>query len=267
MEKTQVILAVLFGTIVLMLLVLFLLFFLVRYRYRSNAYIRERENLKKAFEQTLLQSQVEVQENTFAMLGQELHDNIGQLLASTKALIAVTQRKLQYSTDTLNIAEETLGQAINELRSLSKSLDKEWLQQFDFIENLETEVKRIGTAKTLQINFSHPEKLLLQPEEQIILFRIVQEAIQNAIKHSQAQHININVSHSVSSLVVNVIDNGKGFEEDLKMATGLGIKNMKHRTQLLGGTIEWISSPGNGSTVNLKLPVKKVSNEDSRRYY
>lgn len=257
MEKNQVIFAVLFATAVLVLLAGFLLFFLVRYRSRSNQYIRERENLKKEFEQTLLQSRVEVQENTFATLSQELHDNIGQLLVSAKALIGVTQRNLPCSPETLNIAEETLGKAINEVRSLSKSLDKEWLQQFDFINNLQTEVNRINAAKTLQINFSHPEKLLLQPEEQIILFRIVQEAIQNSVKHSHAQQIDISASHSVSSLIISIIDNGKGFEKDLMISSGLGLKNMKHRTQLLGGTIEWISSPGNGSTVILKLPVKK----------
>ena len=147
--------------------------------------------------------------------------------------------------------------AINEIRSLSKSLDKEWLKQFNFIDNLQTEVNRINAAKTVHIDFSHSEKLLLQPEEQIILFRIVQEAIQNSVKHSGAQQIDISVSHSGSSLIVSIIDNGKGFKEDMKTHTGLGLKNMKHRTQLLGGTIEWVSSPGKGSKVILKLPAKK----------
>jgi signal transduction histidine kinase len=97
----------------------------------------------------------------------------------------------------------------------------------------------------------------LQPEEQIILFRIVQEAIQNSVKHSGAEQIDINVSNSVSSLIVSIIDNGKGFTEESLISSGLGLKNMKQRTQLLGGTIEWTTSPGSGSTVILKLPVKK----------
>ena len=256
MEKNQLIIAVLFGTALLLLLAFFLLFFLVRYRSRSNQYIQEREKLKKEFEQTLLQSQIEVQEDTFATLSRELHDNIGQLLVSTKALISVTQLKQPQPSETLQMAEETLAKTINELRAISKSLDKEWLKQFDFIDNLQNEVKRINAMQTLQISYSHPGKLLLQPEEQIILFRIVQEAIQNSVKHSGAQQIDINVSNSISSLIVSIIDNGKGFKEEI-ISSGLGIKNMKQRTQLLGGTIEWTSSPGNGSTVILKLPVKK----------
>jgi signal transduction histidine kinase len=257
MEKNQVIFAVLLGTAVLLLLAGFLLFFLIRYRTKKNQYIHEKENLQKEFEQTLLQSQVEVQENTFSDLSAELHDNIGQLLVSTKALIGVTQRKLPMVSETLQIADETLAKAINEIRSLSKLLDKDWLQQFDFIDNLRTEVKRISAMKTLEINFNHPEKILLPSEEQIILFRIVQEALQNSVKHSNAGKIDIDIAHSMSSLVVNINDDGNGFKKDAMMHTSLGLKNMKHRTQLLGGTIDWISSPGNGSSVILKLPVKK----------
>lgn len=257
MEKNEVIIAVLIGTTVLILLAGFLLFFFIRYRSRKNQFIRERENLKKQFEQILLQSQIEVQENTFAELSRELHDNLGQLLVSTKALIAVTERSLPQMPETLIMAEETLSKAIYELRSISKSLDKEWLKQFDFIENMENEVKRINALQILQMNFTHPQKILLQPEEQIILFRIVQEAIQNSVKHSEAKQIDINVSNSVSSLIVNITDNGKGFSEAQLNSSGLGLKNMKHRTQLLGGIIEWNSFYGNGSAVIIKLPAKK----------
>lgn len=257
MEKSRVIFAVLFATAVLVLLAFFLLLFFVRYRARSNQYIREREKLKKEFEQTLLQSKVEVQENTFAVLSGELHDNIGQLLVSAKAHIAVTQLNLKDPPNTLQVAEETLQHAINEIRYISKLLNKDWLQQFDFIENMQTEINRINALKTLQLNWTHPEQLLLPPEEQLILFRIVQEALQNSVKHADGARIDIEVSHSVSSLIVSITDDGKGFEENTHKNAGLGLKNMSHRTQLLGGTIEWISSAGKGSKVILKLPAKK----------
>lgn len=257
MEKNQLIIAILVGTSVLMLLAGFLLFFLIRYRTRKNQFLQESDKLKKEFEQTLLLSQIEIQENTFATLSNELHDNICQLLVTTKTLISVTQMRLPAPLDTLTTAEETLGKTINELRSISRSLDKEWLRQFNFIENLTTEVNRINALQTLHIGLATPENILLPAEEQLILFRIVQEALQNAVKHSQAEHILIDISHSVSSLVVKITDNGRGFKEESLNSTGLGLKNMKQRTQLLGGTIEWTASPGDGSTVILKLPVKK----------
>lgn len=257
MEKSQVIFAVLIVTALLLLLAFFLLLFFVRYRARSNQYIRERDKLKKDFEQTLLQSRIEVQEITFATLSGELHDNVGQLLVSAKAHIGVTQRNLHDPPHTLQVAEEILQQAINEVRSLSRLLNKEWLQQFDLISNLETEVNRLNAMQTFSVHFSHTQRLLLPPEEQIILFRIVQEAIQNAVKHAHATHIDINISYSVTTLIVIVTDNGKGFEGNMENSAGLGFKHMNHRTQLLGGTIHCISSPGNGSKVIVKLPAKK----------
>lgn len=243
---------VIFATIVLLLLAAFLMFFFVRYRVKNNDYIKEREAMQKSFDQTLLQSQIEVQEATFAGLAKELHDNIGQLLSSTKMLLGITQRNLGNSPDTLTIAEETLGKAISELRSLSKSLDKEWLEQFDFIHNLEVESSRINDAKHLQITFTHPGKLSLRPEAQIILFRIVQEAMQNAMKHADPDHIQIHLTVAQEKMRVIVIDNGHGFNET-HQKEGMGIRNMKHRTKLLGGNINW-NSTGNGSSVIIELP-------------
>lgn len=207
------------------------------------------------FESQLLQSRMETQEETFATLGKELHDNVGQLLNSAKLLIGVTQRKLTDAPDTLAIADETLGTAINELRSLSKSLNKEWLEQFNFIDNLQAEIKRINATDHLQIHFTHTAPLSLKSDEQIILFRIVQEALQNAIKHAQATNINIILKEEANSLYLIIEDDGKGFAEKEKAQSGVGLLNMQHRTKLLGGTIEW-KSAGNGASVIICLPVK-----------
>lgn len=249
------ILGVIFATIVLLLLASFLMFFFVRYRIKKNDYIKEREVMQKSFEQTLLQSQIEVQEATFAGLAKELHDNIGQLLSSTKMLLGITQRNLGSSPDTLTVAEETLGKAISELRSLSKSLDKEWLEQFDFIYNLEAESSRINNAKHLSVSFIHPGKISLRPDEQIILFRIVQEAMQNAMKHANPAMIQIHLTVAKEKLQVLVTDDGDGFDGN-HQKEGMGIRNMKHRTKLLGGNIHW-KSTGNGSSVIIELPNKE----------
>ena len=210
--------------------------------------------MKKTFEDALLHSQIEVQEATFSVLAKELHDNVGQLLSSSKMLLGITQRNMTNAPLTLNIAEETLGKAIHELRSLSKSLDKEWLEQFDLIENLGTEIKRINAGMVLEIHFSHPGKLPLTVEEQIILFRIIQEALQNAIKHSDAKNIFIEIETIDENIIVNITDDGKGFEPTFN--DGLGMRNMKHRTKLLGGNITW-DTPEKGSSVTIQLPLKK----------
>jgi signal transduction histidine kinase len=244
---------VLLATAFVFLILIFLVNFILSYQKKTIAFTKEKELMQARFDQTLLQSQIEVQEATFSVLARELHDNIGQLLSSSKMLLGITQRNIEVPPETLTIAEETLGKAIGELRSLSKSLDKEWLEQFDLIDNLTTEINRINAGLVLEIHFSHPGRLTLAVKEQIILFRIIQEALQNAIKHAEAKNISIEIETLQSQVHINITDDGSGFKPIYN--NGLGIRNMKHRTKLLGGNISW-TNPGLGTTINIQLPLK-----------
>ncbi len=147
-------------------------------------------------EKQLLLSQVEVQEATLSAIGRELHDNVGQLLSSSKMLLGVALRNYtnhQNAEGAIRSADEQIGKAIAAIRSLAKLFDKEWLKQFDLIENLVTEIKRNNDSNEMKIHFSHPESLTINADDQIILFRIIQEGIQNAIKHANASNVFIEI--------------------------------------------------------------------------
>ena len=160
MERLSENITVILGASALLLLItLFIVLILMAYQKRDTRYLMERKNMEEEFSKQLLRSQIEVQEATFADLGKELHDNIGQLLSSTKMFLGTAQRGTDNGPQMLGMAEDSLTKAITELRSLTKSLDREWLQQFNFIENLTTEVNRINAAKVFVINFSHPGKI------------------------------------------------------------------------------------------------------------
>lgn len=242
-------------TLLFLLLSCIIILLILIYQKRRQQYMIEMATLKQTYEQALLQSQIEVQEATFSTLSKELHDNIGQLLSTAKMLLGITEINLTNPPDTLITANATVGKAINELRSLSKSLSKEWLEKFNLIENLTTEVNRINSADVMKLQLSHPDKLLLEADKQIILFRIVQEAIQNAIKHASAKNIYVNILYENDFLKTMVKDDGAGFSQQ-NVSDGVGIINMKHRAKLLGGTVEW-QSGNNGSTVLITLPVKQ----------
>ncbi len=219
--------------------------------------LNEKIILKATYEKQIFQSQVETQEETFSAIGKELHDNIGQLLNSTKLLIGVTQRTLKEYPDTLQIADETLGTAIYELRALSKSMNKEWLQQFNFVQNLDTEVKRINSADSLRLHFLPAENVPFKSDEQIILFRIVQEALQNAIKHANAKNIYINLLEGADLFSISIIDDGQGSNGSTPFQAGMGMVNMQHRIKLLGGNIQW--QPDNeGTSVIIQLPIEPI---------
>jgi signal transduction histidine kinase len=239
---------------ILLLITLFIVMLVMAYLKRDLKHLKEKETMEADFEKQLLRSQLETQEETLNQLSTEIHDNVGQLLNSTKLLIGVTQRSLSESPDTLRMADETLGKAIQELRSLSKSLNREWLQQFNFIENLEGEINRVNAAKSLEIQLFRPAGISLKAEAQIILFRIVQEILQNSMKHAQAKNIEINIKENDEMLSIHITDDGIGFDEANALKS-VGILNIKHRTHLLGGTVFWESSPGHGTSVNIQLPV------------
>jgi signal transduction histidine kinase len=248
----EIVLAVVLGTIMFFILAAFSISYIVTYkRKRREHQVEMREN-RRQFESQLLQSRVEVQEQTFQLIGKELHDNVGQLLSTARMLLGLTEKP----PDTLITANETVAEAIAQLRSLSKSLDKEWLEQFNFTENLQYEMQRINCSDTVKAVYDNQFTTKLQPDEQIILFRIVQEAIQNAIRHGQPNNILIRTFREEDKFNITIADDGKGF--DLKAnSDGMGLANMKHRTMLLGGIALWKSTPGAGTIVTITLPFKE----------
>jgi len=247
------------GIILFLVLGAMVIYFILAYKRKQDLHKQEMLITKKEFQQQLLQSQLETQEETMSLLSKELHDNIGQLLNSTKLLIGVTQRSLESSPETLNIAEETVGKAIQEIRSLSKSMNKQWLEQFNLLENLQAEIIRINAAGIMHIKLSHSGSLLLEADKQIILFRIVQETLQNAIKHARANSIDINIVNTPGNLIITVTDNGVGM--DAEAAKGMGILNIKHRAGLLGGEAVWNTEPQEGTTVSISIPIKELNYE------
>ena len=118
--------------------------------------------MENQFRQELLKSQLETQEYSFNQISQELHDNIGQLLSSTKLLLGIAAMELKEVPDPLKTAEQTVGKAIQDLRALSKSLSKEWLHQFNLVQNLEAEKERINAARNIEVELiSQYDKLPL----------------------------------------------------------------------------------------------------------
>lgn len=243
-------------TLIFVIVAGFILTYVRLYNQRKRKEIEEKKRMKDEFENQLLRSQVEVQETTMAALGRELHDNVGQLLSTTKMLLGITERNTATLPDTFGTAQATLTKAILELRSLSKTLDKEWLEQFDFLQNIQSEIARINASQTLRILLEHSGELRLNAEKQIILFRIVQEAVQNSIKHADAKTITITIHEAGQNLLLTISDDGRGMQSKIA-SQGMGLFNMEQRVKLMGGAITWDSIVGKGTSVHISIPLNK----------
>ncbi len=249
--------AIVLMSFIFVMVALFVINYFIYFKRKKVLITEEHRKMKEQFQTELLQSRIEVQEQTFQQIGRELHDNVGQLLSTSRMLIGLTERSLQTPPDTLLTANATLGQAIQEIRSLAKALDKEWLERFSFAENIQTMIERINAGKKVAVEYVQTTDLPLRSDEQIILFRIVQEAIQNAIKHAAPTHMRIGVEQKAMHYLITISDNGKGFHT-ASVVQGLGLLNMRHRTQLLQGEIQFHSILNGGTTVTIRLSVKPI---------
>jgi len=252
---SQEVYVIVIGCAFFLLVAIGIIFLVLIYQKRQLRYILEKRQLQNQYTEELLKTRLETQEQTLNTVSKEIHDNIGQLLNSAKVLISVAQRRQVPADETLQSASDTVNQAILELRTLSKSLSKDWLEQFDFIENLNAEAARINAADGIRISVMNTAHLTMSKERQLVLFRIVQESFQNALKHSKASNIHITIEQPNGQLEVSIADDGKGFDDADPARAGFGITNIKLRTALMGGTVQWKPLQP-GTEVKIQLPAQ-----------
>lgn len=245
--------AVISATIVFLLLGLFIILFLLFYSRRQRENRKEKQLMKSRFEQEILKTQIEIQEQTFKNISQEIHDNIGQVLSLAKLnlnTLPVSQDELV--TIKLNDTKQLVGKAINDLRDISRSLHGEKIAEWGLKESIARELKFLqnsGKFKTSLEVTGNPYKL--EQQKEIILFRIVQEAFNNSVKYSGADNISVKLNYNDADFVLKINDDGAGFDSTLLNSanTGIGLKNMQNRTKIIGGIFSLHSAPGKGTEI------------------
>ncbi|MGB8192513.1 MAG: sensor histidine kinase [Chitinophagaceae bacterium] len=190
---------------------------------------------------------------------QELHDNIGQLLTSVKIYLGLAVQEMEEVPAPLKAANEAISHALKEVRLLLKSCRSDWLTQFSLQQYLEEEVERITSSGALKVTLDIADiSLTFGAAEQFQLFRIIQEALQNCMKHSSATHVYLMISLFTDSIRLTVSDNGKGFDADCSVPRGMGLSNMHRRAQFLKGQICILSSKEGGTVLTVSIPVKTI---------
>lgn len=246
-------------TCLFLILAIFIILFLFIFQKRQLQNQQEKTSLKTAYDQEILKSQIEVQNQTLQHIGRELHDNIGQLLSVAKINLNVLEESDNTEHEYIKQTNEIISQSINDLRALTKSLDGDFVKDFGLEESISFELQRIRKTKKFETEISVlGVKRDLGYEIEIVLFRIVQEGLNNALKHSRAKKIDIMLHYLPTSFELSVKDNGKGF--DLQNAhsqsinsSGAGLRNMQRRMELIGGKCTVKSVLGEGTEVQLYL--------------
>lgn len=245
----EVVIAVLFGSLILALIGVFMFVMVIFYQKRKIKTIREQQRLIAQYEQAVLKAKVEIREETLKYVGQELHDNVGQVLSLIK--LYLSRPGTQPKTD----VKQLIDQAITDIRLLSHDLNINRVEQYslsDFIEQELNKVHKAGLVKTSFENtgFCEPSNI----QNRLMISRIFQECINNILKHAEAKHIFVKLAAENDGCILSIADDGVGFETDSTF-TGAGLINIYDRVNLIRGNIKIdSSSDGGGTHIQLRIP-------------
>ncbi len=247
-------------SILFILLVIFLLIFVIQLKKRKFKFEFEKKDREQNFQQTLLQTQIEIQEQTLTNISQELHDNIGQTLSLAK--LNLNTLKLQDATkaqESIDITKGLITQSLVNIRNLAKSMLGEKITEIGLQQALQNELKILEHSGLYQISFTANEHANnLTPQQELLTFRILQEALQNIIKHAEATKIDVQMDSSSLQTNITITDNGKGFNIGSLDAnsTGIGLKNMKTRAALINAELQIESTIFQGTSFCIKIMTK-----------
>ena len=264
MEISQVTYLILIGSGIILILIVFLVFVWIQFYKRNLNYINNTKTLEFQFQQTLLQTQLEIQEQTFKNISQEIHDNIGQVLSLVKLNINTMEPdKPEPLQEKIDNSRTLITKAIQDLRDLSKSLNTDYVIELGLMRSIEYELEMIQRTVNCEIAFTANGKAYrLERQQELILFRIVQEVLHNIIKHAKATAINVTAVFEPETFTLTIADNGIGFdagkiEDHNYEGFGLGIRNMHNRAKMINADYKLTSTLQKGTTVTITLPLIK----------
>jgi len=214
----------------------------------------EKDEMRNRFEQTLLNTQLEIQEQTFNYISQEIHDNIGQILSLVRINLNVMSTKAPEIS--FEQTDELLGKAIRDLRLLSHNLNSNRIREIGIVEGLKSLLTQLDKTEKYKTFFEASSNVLssLNNDATLILYRMVQEVLHNIIKHAAANEVSIQIQpDGTRADILTITDNGKGFNTDILQDNkiGIGLKNIFTRAKLINATVNIKSVEGNGTSVIL----------------
>lgn len=248
---------ILVAVVVIALLIIGMLYLLhLRHKLQQAALLRD--ELLKAEQATTI-AIIDAEEYERQRLARELHDGIGQLLIATRRQIEQTgqtmAQKLPWQPS-IALIDET----IKEVRLLSKVMMPPWLQQQTLFEALDALAKRTMQVSELKVTteWVGVQQAVITKMQVLMIYRSVQEMITNTLKHAAASEIHLEIVLHEGEWSIVYYDNGKGFDLEAIMNSGkgIGLKNIALRIKYIGGTMEIDSSPNNGVTYNIAIPIK-----------
>ena len=231
-------------------------FFMICVMYTLTArYMRIREELRLASLKIF-----DAHEDERKRVARELHDGIGQSLQSIKLRLKMLESHIEkgggVTREALSELTTDVSQSIDEIRSVAMDLRPSFLENTDFVDAIRWYAVKMQEQSGVRITVQSEDLVKVAPKAKESLYRIYQEALSNALKHSGASAINVMLGSINSSLLLQISDDGKGFDpaRPEQRGSGIGLYTMKERVELLGGILRIESSDATGTVISIEVP-------------
>lgn len=245
------------GTSIFLFISGFVVFFVVFYQKRMLQKKMELQNIEAEYQRNMLQSTIDSQEKERKRIASELHDGVGAMLSAAKLNLGMLLSGAIPKEESAEAVDETkamIDETIETVRRISKDLLPSSLEQFGISQAVEELCEKLTNPST-RIIFEHNDSNIdLDVHQELLLYRITQELINNALKHAQASEIKVILNAEPISL--SVIDNGVGFDKELiegDIKKGVGLYNIENRVSLLNGELIFDTEKEKGTSITIKL--------------
>ncbi|MEO6070992.1 MAG: PAS domain S-box protein [Chitinophagaceae bacterium] len=226
--------------------------------------ITERKKLEQQLLQKELEKQkviskatIETQEQERGEIGKELHDNVNQVLTTTKLYLELSQSNPELKDDLIAKSAKNVMFVIDEIRQLSRSLMNPSIGDLGLVDTIKDLIENINITRKIHIIMDHSEdvEMGLSDNIKLMIFRIIQEALNNAVKHAKATTVLLTLRNLKGHIQLNIFDDGIGFESQL-IKKGAGLRNIQNRVYLANGALTINSAPGKGCKLIIDIPLR-----------
>lgn len=252
---------VILSTILIVLISFGLIILFLVFQNKRQRHFKETMALKEQFAHTLLQSQIEIQEQTLQHISRELHDNLGQIASLIKINLNTLQfEQAEKTREQIEDTKELTRRLITDLKLLSLSIGNDNILYNGLPNGIENELKRMDKIGKFSTHFEQKGySKSTNNRNELILYRIFQEILNNVIKHSLAKEIKVTLEETNTLLILCITDDGKGFDVNANSG-GSGLRNIKTRASLIEAALSIVSQPGKGTSIEIKVPLCPTNN-------
>ena len=233
------------------------------YKRNQNKQIQQFNAQLIAQKENHLRAVVDAQEDERKRIAKDLHDSIGQTLAGVKLGLSSLKNNTEIGDELqgkLSELANVVDHTAQEIRSISHQMMPRMLQEDGLVPAISDMLEKTFRYSSIQYAFEHfGLDLRLNEKVEISIFRIVQELINNIVKHSGADHVNVQLLKNANVLILLVEDNGKGFDMNNGSDKGIGLLNITSRVKTIHGEFNLEPSPGSGTLATIRIPLDQLS--------